>query len=165
MRIRKFWTTLAATVMAASVVMSGPVASASSLTSTPTISITTVAAPQVQNRDMVAPAAFRPFTEKNFRHNLIQRTRYNPGSRCQAHHTMPKTFNYYFGPKNIKIHEPQYGLWWVSTPGVANNHSAMAAQYNRDWKTWIDANPNAKKETVLKFNTSMVAKYQKYYRC
>ena len=108
--IRKFWTLIAATPMAAGVVMSGQVASASSLTSKPTVGITTVAAPQVQNRVMVAAAAYRPFTSANFRHNLIQRTGYNPGSRCQAHHTMPQKFSTYFGAKGIKIHDPQFGL-------------------------------------------------------
>lgn len=165
MRIRKFWTLIAATLMAAGVVTSGQVASASSITSKPTVGITTVAAPQVQNRIMVAAAVYRPYTSANFRYNLIQRTGYNPGTRCQAHHTMPQTFSTYFGAKGIQIHDPQYGLWWVSTAGVANNHSALSAQYNRDWQNWIDRNPNASKTTVLQFNTSMKIRYQSYYRC
>lgn len=57
MRIRKFLTLIAATLLAAGVVMSGHGASASSLTSKPTVGIITVAAPQVQNRVMVAEAA------------------------------------------------------------------------------------------------------------
>lgn len=90
-------------------------------------------------------------TSANFRYNLIQRTGYDSGSRCQAHHTMSQKFSTHFGANGISIHDSQFGLWWVSTPGVANNHSAMAAQYNRDWQNWIDRNRNASK--TLSFST------------
>ncbi|MGP9504336.1 hypothetical protein ACT3TS_19260 [Specibacter sp. AOP5-B1-6] len=164
MKIRKFWTLIAAFLMAVAVGMSGQAASASSLTSETTVGVTTVAATQGQDTALMA-AAYRPYTSANFRYNLIQRTGYDPGSRCQAHHTMPQIYNEYFGPKGIQIHDPSFGLWLVSTAGVANNHSALAAAYNRDWKRWIDQNPNATKATVLQFNAAITAVYAGFYRC
>ena len=164
MKIREFWTLIAAFLMAVVFGMSGQAASASSLSSETTVGVTTVAAPQVQNRVMVA-AAYRPFTSANFRYNLIQRTGYDPGSRCQAHHTMPQAFSTYFGAKGIQIHDPSFGLWLVSTAGVANNHSSLAAAYNRDWQRWIGQNLNASKPTVLQFQASITAVYAAYYRC
>ncbi|MHA7303819.1 hypothetical protein ACX80E_00995 [Arthrobacter sp. TMN-49] len=165
MKIRKFWTLIAAFLMAVVVGMSGQAASASSLTSETTVGVTTVDATQDQDTALMAAAAYRPPTAANFRYNLIQRTGYDPGSRCQAHHTMPQTFKTYFGAKGIQIHDPSYGLWWVSTAGVANNHSSLAAAYNRDWQRWKDQNLNATKATVLQFNTSITAVYARYYRC
>ncbi|WP_343319562.1 hypothetical protein AAFM46_03355 [Arthrobacter sp. TMP15] len=165
MKTRKFCTLSAAILMAVVVGMSGQAASASSLTSETTVGVTTVAAPQGQDPVMVAAAEYRPFTSANFRYNLIQRTGYDPGSRCQEHHTMPLAFSTYFGSKGIQIRDPQFGLWWVSTAGVANNHSSLAAGYNRDWKRWIDQNPNATKATVLQFNASIKAVYAGCYRC
>ncbi|MGN5732561.1 hypothetical protein [Arthrobacter psychrochitiniphilus] len=165
MEIRKFWTLSAAILMAVVFGMSGQTASPSSLTSETTVGVTTVAATQDQDTALMAAAAYRPYTAVNFRYNLIQRTGYDLGSRCQTHHTMPQAFSTYFGPKGIQIHDPQFGLWWDSTAGVASNHSDLSAQYNRDWKKWIDQNPNATKTTVLQFNTSMKIIYSKYFRC
>lgn len=164
MKIRKFWTLIAAFLMAVVFGMSGQAASASSLTSETTVGVTTDAVTQGQDTALMA-AAYRPNNAANFRYNLIQRTGYDPGSRCQAHHTMPQTFIDYYGPKGILIHDPQFGLWWVSTAGVANNHSSLAAAYNRDWKRWIDQNKNATKPTILQFNASIKAVYAGYYRC
>lgn len=165
MKIRKFSTSSAAILMAVVFGMSGQTAYASPLTSETTVDVTTDAATQGQDTDLMAAAAYRPPTAANFRYNLIQRTGYDPGSRCQTHHTMPQIYNEYFGPKGILIHDPSFGLWWVSTAGVANNDSALSAAYNRDWKRWIDQNPNATKATVLQFNTSITAAYAAYYRC
>lgn len=164
MKIRKFCTSSAAILMAVVFGMSGQAASASSLTSKTTVGVTTVAATQGQVTALVA-AEYRPYTSANFRYNLIQRTGYDPGSRCQTQHTMPQIYNEYFGPKGILIHDPSFGLWWVSTAGVANNHSDLSAAYNRDWKRWIDQNPNATKATVLQFNAAIKAVYAGFYRC
>ena len=166
MKIRKFCTSSAATILMAVVFgMSGQAASASSLTSETTVGVTTVAATQGHLTALVAAAEYRPYTSANFRYNLIQRTGYDPGSRCQAHHTMPQAFSTYFGAKGIQIHDPSFGLWLVSTAGVANNHSDLSAAYNRDWQRWIDQNLNATKATVLQFNTSITAVYARYVRC
>ena len=165
MKIRKFCTSSAAILMAVVFGMSGQAASASSLTSETTVGVTTVAATQGQVTALAAAAEYRPYTSANFRYNLIQRTGYDPGSRCQTHHTMPQIYNEYFGPKGILIHDPSFGLWWVSTAGVANNHSDLSAAYNRDWKRWIDQNPNATKVTVLQFNAAIKSVYAGFYSC
>lgn len=164
MKIRKFWKSSTAILMAVVFGMSGQAASASSLTSETTVDVTTDAATQGQDTALMA-AAYRPNNAANFRYNLIQRTGYDPGARCQAHHTMPQIYNEYFGPKGIQIHDPQFGLWWVSTTGVANNQSDLSAAYNRDWKRWIDQNKNATKATILQFNAAIKAVYAGYYRC
>ena len=164
MKIRKFCTSSAAILMAVVLGMSGQAASASSITSETTVGVTTVSTAQGQITALEA-AEYRPYTSANFRYNLIQRTGYDPGPRCQTHHTMPQIYNEYFGPKGILIHDPSFGLWWVSTAGVANNHSDLSASYNRDWKRWIDQNPNATKATVLQFNAAIKAVYAGFYSC
>ena len=159
MKLRALRTAIPAILLTVTLGFVGQPAYALSSTPATITNAASVESPQL------AAAAYRPYTSANFRYNLVQRTGYNPGSRCQAHHTMPQTFSTFFGAKGITIHSPAYGLWWVSTAGVAGNHSSMAARYNRDWQNWIDTHGNSTKTQVLQFNSAMVAKYQSYYRC
>ena len=111
-------------------------------------------------------AQYRAFTGANARHNLIVRTGKNPGN-CQAHHTMPQASDLQarFASMGINIHDPQYMLWWVSTPGTANNHTSLSAAYNNDWR-WIFSNhPPRNTEQVLWWRNEMVKKYAAFYRC
>lgn len=108
--------------------------------------------------------AYRPFTEGNFRYNLSVLTGKLP-SNCQAHHTLPKTFSARWQQVGINHHDPAYGLWWISTGGVANNHGSQATNYNNAWQTFFDVNPNPTRAQILAQRTQMVRGYSPYYRC
>jgi hypothetical protein len=154
MRFRVLGVALTSALLAISLALIGQPALAS------TQSIAGVASTQ----GSLSALAYRPFTDANFRYNLIQRTGYNPAN-CDAHHTMPQKFAVQFGRAGIQIHDPIYGLWWISTPGVAGNHSGLAAKYNQDWQTFFNVNPSATSSQILAKRAQLVQLYQPYYRC
>jgi hypothetical protein len=112
-----------------------------------------------------APTTYKSFIYDNFKHNLQVRTGKTPAN-CQAHHTMPHKFRDQWMPRwGINYNDPAYGLWWISTTGLANNHGSKAREYNNAWQTFFDINPTATRAQVLTQRSQMVRAYSPYYRC
>lgn len=111
---------------------------------------------------------YRSFTRANFRHNLYVCTELHLVG-CDAHHTMPVKFEKQFRRAGINIHHPKWGRWWISVPGLENNHASMARRYNRHWERCFaklaDRGLDVTKKRVLEKRTALDRKYSQYYRC
>lgn len=154
MRLRDLGVTLASAVLAVLLSLIGQPA----LAATPSTASAGLA-------DHVSAAqAYRPLTEANFRYNLGVRTGKNP-SNCQAHHTLPRKYSAVWQRAGINHNDPAYGLWWISTAGVPNNHGSQASNYNNAWQTFFDVNPNPSRAQILTQRSQMVRAYSPFYRC
>ncbi|MCO6436246.1 MAG: hypothetical protein J5J06_04070 [Phycisphaerae bacterium] len=89
--------------------------------------------------------AFRAYTYGNMRHNLKVLSGWDPGELFQAHHLLPKKFEFQFNRAGIaNIHKPVYGTWWSTTV-----HRSKAFEYNKAWEDFFDKFPNATRNDVL----------------
>lgn len=101
---------------------------------------------------------YRSYTKANIRHNLAIRTSRNPGSRCDAHHTLPVKFENRFVTAgfsgNDSIHHPKYLVWWEK-----HDHRAKAYKVNQYWQTWFNSNPRPSKKAILNKRTAGLKQY------
>ncbi len=80
----------------------------------------------------------KPFSKNNFRYNLGVRTGLTAQpSNINAHHVFPQTFITNFTAAGIDIHNPDFGVWWLSP-----DHQQNSAAYNQAWANWFALNPN-----------------------
>lgn len=103
-------------------------------------------------------ATYRSWTDSNKRHNLVIYSKRNPGTRCDAHHTLPQKFSAYFAGRGFtgtdSIHHPKYLVWWE-----LSDHRSKASAVNTMWSAWIAKNPKATKTAVLSERTAVMRKY------
>lgn len=104
----------------------------------------------------ISQPIYKSFIGSNFRHNLIQRTGFNP-STAQAHHAFPQAseFSAFFTSKGLNVHNPSYGAWWPTS-----SHQINASAYNQMWRQWISANPGATQLEVLEFGRQVMAYFK-----
>lgn len=100
---------------------------------------------------------FRSFTPRHVRHNLSMHTGFTR-LQSDAHHIMPKKFDWFFAPRGININHPKNLTWWYRP-----SHQKFASRYNREWAEWIRRNPNASKSQVLRRAQYMRAKFAGHY--
>lgn len=117
--------------------------------------VTTVARTGV---NVVGRAQLKSFTKSNYRHNLIVWTTRNPGTRCDAHHTLPQLFRQKFVNSgftgNDSIDHPKYLVWWER-----GDHRSKAAAVNRSWSTWWGTRTSASKSSILTKRTAVLRQY------
>jgi hypothetical protein len=95
----------------------------------------------------------RQYNGDNFRRNLIKLTRQEPPD-SHAHHVFPKMFHEILRKKGINVHDPRYGAWWGR-----QEHLQKSAQYNEDWRIFIDKHPEPTQEQIFDFARAMANKY------
>jgi hypothetical protein len=106
------------------------------------------------------PASYKSFTAANARFNLIVKTNRNPGSDCDAHHTLPQQFRSQFVAAGFtgsdSIDHPKYLIWWERS-----DHRSKATKVNAEWKAWWDVRvpKNTSKNSVLNKRTAVLKKY------
>lgn len=100
---------------------------------------------------------YKAFNAENYRHNLSMHTGYGR-VEADAHHIMPRFREAYFKARGINIHHPKNLTWWYRP-----SHAKFAAQYNREWQTWINKHPRATKKQVRAQARRMYLKYLEHY--
>jgi RHS repeat-associated protein len=108
----------------------------------------------------VGEGMFKPFTSANFRSNLVELTGENPAF-AQAHHVFPQKASLaeQFGKAGIDIHNPIYGSWWNSTPGLVGNHPSMASEYNKIWTDFFAPGAYRSQDQIFDFGRTLGEKY------
>ena len=73
-----------------------------------------------------------------------------------AHHIFPqaKKFQPYFQKAGINIHDPKNLVWWKGDP-----HRSAAKAYNAAWDKFFFRNPNATRQQIQNFGSSLMKSY------
>ena len=73
-----------------------------------------------------------------------------------AHHIFPqaKKFQSYFQRAGINIHDPKNLTWWSS-----GAHRSAAGAYNNAWSNFFIRNPNATRQQIESFGSSLMKSY------
>lgn len=106
--------------------------------------------------DTIGTGAYRAFTARNFRTNLVRRTGMNPKGK-DAHHLLPKKFSDPLSRKGINVNDPRYGRWVNHS-----NHNKTWKKYNDDFEIFLKENDGASEEDVINFAESLMYKYELY---
>jgi len=96
---------------------------------------------------------YKPFTERNFRENLIRFTGRQPRG-AHAHHVLPRKYAEDFIAKGINIHDPRYGAWWS-----AKEHLSAAKRYNGAWDEFFEFHQERTVEEILQFGRKIATEY------
>jgi len=96
---------------------------------------------------------YKPFTERNFRDNLIRFTGREPRG-AHAHHILSRKYAKKFQGMGINIHHPRYGAWWS-----AKEHLSAAKKYNDAWKAFFDVPKQRTAEEALQFGRDLATSY------
>ena len=84
--------------------------------------------------DAIQNSAYKAFTARNFRDNLITLTGDN-GEGMQAHHVLPQAYIENFYRAGITdISNPIYGSWVETT-----THQKWSYAYNQEWRVFFDS--------------------------
>jgi len=101
----------------------------------------------------VVATKYKPFTERNFRENLIRFTGRQPRG-AHAHHVLPRKYAEDFIAKGINIHDPRYGAWWS-----AKEHLSDAKRYNGAWDEFFEFHQERTVEEILQFGRKIATEY------
>lgn len=123
------------------------------------VAATVAAATATAIKNVGTAAKYKSWTNANKRHNLIIYTKRDPGSRCEAHHTLPQAFRKYFTDRGFKgddsIDHPKYLVWWEM-----HDHRSKSRAVNDSWRAWISKNTQASKTSILNKRTDVLRQYK-----
>ena len=67
----------------------------------------------------------------------------------QVHHGLPWEFKDWFAQKGLNVNDIQFGSYVRG--GGNGGHQSWSAAYSREWQVFINKNPNAKAQDIIKF--------------
>jgi hypothetical protein len=101
----------------------------------------------------VVATKYKPYTERNFRENLIRFTGHEPKG-AHAHHVLPIKHADKFAAKGINIHDPRYGTWWQGS-----EHLSAAKAYNDQWEMFFSRPKPPSMDEILEFARKLAKDY------
>ncbi|MFD2840996.1 hypothetical protein ACFSYH_10495 [Populibacterium corticicola] len=97
-------------------------------------------------------------TQNNYRNNLKIYTKRDPGTRCDAHHTLVKKHRKNYEKAGFKgndsIDHPKYLVWWEK-----HDHRSKSKAINNQWDAFFLSFKNPSKSMILNKRTAVLRMY------
>ena len=101
----------------------------------------------------VVLSVIKTLRDPKFRQNLAGRTGENPPD-ADAHHNLPVKLGEFFKKAGIDFQNSKFGSWVDRV-----QHQGMSKEFQADWESFAEINPNASKSKILDFARALADKY------